>query len=369
MVEYTYKARLGNVMVNRKYVSIIEAIGAALLFGASAPAAKLLLGSIAPVPLAAFLYLGSGVGLLIFRALRRLTGARADKEAGIKKEDFKWLLGAVLAGGVAAPIILMFSLKNTPGTTASLLLNFEGVATALIAALAFKEAVGRRIAAAVACITVACIILSWDGGGGLGFSWGAIGILAACTLWGLDNNFTRNISAKDPVAIVTVKGLGAGLFSLVLALAIGEQLPGLPAALGAMGLGFIFYGLSIVLFILAMRGLGSSRTSAYFGVAPFAGVIISLMLLGETPGVMFFISLPVMAAGALLLLKEKHSHTHVHEPSVHEHRHSHTDGHHTHTHEGMAPETEHSHMHEHEAMEHSHPHAPDIHHRHGHSPR
>lgn len=354
-------------MANRKSVCIIEAIGAALLFGASAPVAKLLLGSIAPVPLAAFLYLGSGLGLLIFKALKRLLGAQSDAEAGIRKEDVKWLLGALIAGGVAAPIILMISLKSTPGTTASLLLNFEGVATTLIAALAFKEAVGKRVAAAVACITLASIILSWDSGGGLGFSLGALGILGACTLWGLDNNFTRNISAKDPVSIVTVKGLGAGLVSLMLSLAAGEPLPGLTAALGAMGLGFVFYGLSIVLFILAMRGLGSSRTSAYFGTAPFAGVIISLALLGETPGVMFFISLPVMAAGAALLLKERHSHSHVHGHIVHEHRHNHIDAHHTHTHEGLDPALEHSHVHEHEAMEHSHAHAPDIHHRHGHS--
>lgn len=355
-------------MGNRKYVSVIEAIAAALLFGASAPAAKLLLGSIAPVPLAAFLYLGSGLGLLIIKAVQKLLIKRTDAEAGIKREDVKWLLGALLAGGVAAPIILMISLKNTPGTTASLLLNFEGVATSLIAVLAFKEAVGKRVWAAVACITAASVILSWDSSG-WGFSLGAIGIIAACTLWGIDNNFTRNISAKDPVAIVMIKGTWAGLVSLAISFVIGQPLPGVLAALGAMGLGFVFYGLSIVLFILAMRGLGSSRTSAYFGTAPFAGVIISLALLGETPGVMFFISLPVMALGALLLLKERHSHAHLHEHNVHEHRHNHIDGHHTHTHGGMNPAMEHSHVHEHRAMEHSHAHAPDIHHRHGHSLR
>lgn len=355
-------------MGKSKRASIIEAIGSALLFGSSAPVAKLLLGSIAPVPLAALLYLGSGLGLLIIKLLKKLPGGR-DAEAGIRKDDVKWLLGALLAGGVAAPVILMISLKNTPGTTASLLLNFEGVATTLIAALAFKEAVGKRVAAAIACITLASIILSWDPSGGLNFSLGALGILGACTLWGVDNNFTRNISAKDPVSIVAVKGLGAGMVSLVLSLIAGEQLPPLFTALGAMGLGFVFYGLSIVLFILAMRGLGSSRTSAYYGTAPFAGVIISLVLFGETPGPVFFISLPVMAAGAVLLLKENHSHTHVHEHLVHEHRHNHTDGHHTHTHEGLDPALEHSHVHEHEAMEHCHPHAPDIHHRHSHSHR
>lgn len=345
---------------------VIRALMAALLFGSSAPVSKLLLGSIEPLPLAAFLYLGSGLGLLIFKVLQRARKGNTQFEAGIKKEDVKWLAGTLLAGGVAAPVILMLSLKATSAATASLLLNFESVATALLAGLIFKEAVGRRVWAAVALITAACILLSWDVGGSFGISLGAAGIAAACALWGLDNNLTRNISAKDPVSIVMIKGLGAGSVSLMLALAAGSRLPDIITILEAMVLGFLLYGLSIVLFILAMRSLGSARTSAYFGAAPFAGAVISLLMFPESPNVMFYISIPVMVLGAILLLKERHSHMHIHEPITHEHRHSHTDGHHNHTHEGQEASLVHSHIHEHERIEHSHEHAPDIDHRHGH---
>lgn len=352
--------------MKKRYTAIMQALAAALLFGLSAPASKLLLGSIEPLPLAAFLYLGSGFGLLMLKGVQSLKKQSTVSEAGIKREDIKWLGGALLAGGVAAPVILMFSLKATPAATASLLLNFESVATALLAGLIFKEAVGKRVWIAVAFITAACILLSWDMGGSFGISLGAAGIVAACALWGLDNNLTRNISAKDPVAIVMVKGLGAGTVSLILALAAGSKLPDIITILEAMGLGFVLYGLSIVLFILAMRSLGSARTSAFFGVAPFAGAALSLLLFPDNVNIMFFISIPIMAAGAILLLKERHGHMHLHEHVLHEHRHSHTDGHHNHTHEGQEAALMHSHVHEHETLQHTHAHAPDIHHRHGH---
>lgn len=270
-----------------------------------------------------------------------------------------------MAGGVTAPIILMFSLRNTPASTASLLLNFEGVSTTLIAGLVFKESVGKSIWAAVALITAASVLLSCNFSGEWGFSIGALGIMAACVMWGLDNNFTRNISAKDPLAIVTVKGIGAGLISLILSFTLKSGLPCFKLIFGAMFLGFVSYGLSIVLFILAIRNLGASRTSALFGTAPFAGTLFSIVLLKELPDITFFISLPVMIAGAVLLLNEKHSHMHRHEEILHEHRHSHNDGHHNHEHDNYAI-TEHSHLHKHEAIEHSHEHTPDIHHRHSH---
>lgn len=353
--------------MNRRYTAVIQALIAALLFGSSAPVSKLLLGSIEPLPLASLLYLGSGLGLLLLKGLQGLIKPGSSAEAGIKKGDMKWLAGALLAGGVAAPIVLMFSLRAAPAATASLLLNFESVATALLAGLIFKEAVGWRVWAAVVFITAACILLSWDIGGSFGISLGAAGIVAACALWGLDNNLTRSISAKDPVSIVMIKGLGAGAVSLMLVMAADSRLPGIWTALAAMGLGFLLYGLSIVLFILAMRSLGSARTSAYFGAAPFAGAVMSLLIFPEAPNIMFFISIPVMILGAVLLLKERHSHMHIHEPITHEHRHSHTDGHHNHPHGGREAPLVHSHMHGHERIEHSHPHAPDIHHRHGHT--
>ncbi len=347
---------------------MVQAILASVLFGASAPIAKLLLGQIEPVVLAAFLYLGSGIGLLLFKGLRRMWLNCKDAEAKISSTDIPWIIGAILTGGVLAPIILMFGLRNTPASTASLLLNFEGVATTLIAYLVFKEAVGKRIWLAVASITTASIILSWNTGGGWGFSLGAAGVIGACILWGMDNNFTCNISAKDPLVIVTIKGLVAGSFSLILALLLHNNLPNFKIILLAMLFGCLSYGLSIILFILAMRNLGAARTSALFGTAPFVGALLSFVLFRDLPGIPFFITLPFMVIGATLLLSEEHTHNHCHDMIKHEHRHSHDDCHHTHHHSGEVVLVNdcHSHFHIHEAIEHCHHHTPDIHHWHDH---
>jgi drug/metabolite transporter (DMT)-like permease len=346
---------------------ITQALIAALLFGASAPLAKILLGEVEPIPLAAFLYLGSGIGLLGVKIYQRLTQKSLESEAQVGKPDIIWLAGAILAGGVAAPITLLFSLKNTPAATASLLLNFEGVATTLIAALAFKESIGRRAWWAISLITLSSIFLSINLSAGWGFSLGALGIIAACFFWGLDNNFTRNISAKDPLMIVTLKGLGAGGFSLGMALILGNKFPAVIVILGAMILGSLSYGLSIVLFIRAMRGLGAARTSALFGTAPLAGMILSFLLFREFPGWLFLVALPLMIMGTLFLVNEEHEHHHVHEMMLHEHAHVHDDGHHQHEHgEGEIHTRSHSHLHQHPHKEHEHHHMPDIHHRHGH---
>lgn len=342
------------------------AIMAAILFGASAPAAKLLVGEVQPVMLAALLYLGCGLGLFIFRLIQNFVAKPVPKEAGLAPQDLPWLLGAIMAGGVAAPIILMFSLRSTPAATASLLLNFETVATSVIAVLVFKEALGKRFWVAVALITLASVILTWDTQGAWGLSIGAAGVLLACTFWGLDNNFTRNISAKDPLSIVTVKGIAAGSVSLGIAMFTGGgNLPQVNMVLAALLLGFFSYGISIVLFIIAMRSLGAARTSGFFSSAPFAGAVISLLLFREWPGVTFLISLPIMLAGTALILWEDHLHLHQHVRIEHEHRHTHDDRHHNHTHnnDGIG---EHSHWHVHEELEHQHPHTPDIHHRHAH---
>ena len=345
---------------------MIQAILAAILFGISAPISKRLLGDIDPIPLAAFLYLGSGIGVLLYKIIRRIKNIKAvENEARLGKGDIKWIAGAVAAGGIAAPIALMYSLQNTAASTASLLLNFEGAATTIIASIAFKEAIGRRIWLAVILITSASILLSWDFKGEWGISLGALGVLCACTLWGIDNNFTRNISAKDPLTIVMIKGIGAGTFSLLTAFAIRSKIPDIKIILFAMLLGCISYGLSIILFIFAMRKLGASRTSAFFGTAPFMGVLLSFLLLGELPNILFFTSLPVMILGAILILGEEHIHIHRHETLEHEHRHCHEDGHHTHIHQS-GDQLEHVHIHIHEAVEHSHKHMPDIHHRHEH---
>jgi drug/metabolite transporter (DMT)-like permease len=359
----------------------LQALAAAALFGVSAPFAKLFLGEVEPVVLAAFLYLGSGLGLLLLKGIQRLEGTSPSTsstalsrsgqavlpETPIGKEDIPWLAGAILAGGIAAPIVLLFSLRETAAATASLLLNFEGVATTLIAALAFREAVTRRAWIAILAITTATMLLSYAPGSSWGFSLSALGILLACVLWGLDNNFTRNISAKDPLTIVIVKGFGAGLFSLLLAIVLGNALPNWATILGALLLGSLSYGLSITLFIRAMRHLGAARTSALFGTAPLAGVAVSLLLFNETPGLLFLLALPLTMIGAIFLVNEEHLHYHAHAATFHAHWHRHDDAHHAHGHAGEeAGQVAHAHPHHHEPLAHEHHHLPDITHRHTH---
>jgi len=342
---------------------ILQALLAAIFFGASAPIAKFLLGgNIAPIFLAAFLYLGSGTGTFLVELTQRMRVK--DAEADIKLPDVKWLAGAIISGGILAPIILMISLQNTPASTASLLLNFEGVGTTLIALVFFKEAISRRAWTAIIVITLASIFLSANLKDGFGLSLGALGIILACVLWGVDNNFTRNISGKDPLAIVAWKGLVAGTFSFFLALFLGNSLPSVTTILYTLLLGFVSYGLSTMLFIRSMRGLGAARTSALYGTAPLAGVLLSIVIFGEFPSFLFIIAAILMIGGALLLVNESHSHTHRHTALIHEHSHSHKDPSHGHT-DTNADEV-HSHEHEHHAEEHEHDHMPDIHHRHGH---
>jgi drug/metabolite transporter (DMT)-like permease len=339
---------------------VLQALTAAIFFGASAPIAKLLLGDdIAPIYLAAFLYLGSGAGTFLTRLTQRIR--IKDSEADIKPADIKWLAGAIISGGILAPIILMISLQNTPASTASLLLNFEGVGTTLIALLFFKEAISRRAWAAIIVITLASIFLSTDFNEGFGISFGALGIILACVLWGLDNNFTRNISGKDPLAIVATKGLVAGTFSFFLAFFLGNQLPDSKTILYTLLLGFISYGLSTMLFIRSMRGLGAARTSALYGTAPLAGVLLSIVIFGELPSFFFIIATILMIGGAWLLINENHEHIHIHTAMLHDHSHSHDSAHAHDDSQGV-----HSHEHEHSAEEHEHDHMPDIHHRHGH---
>ncbi len=335
-------------MKNHTYPSIIQALLAAVLFGASAPLAKLLLGEIDPIPLAGFLYVGSGIGSWLLFAVQKAGKHSRSREASLSKKDFPWLLGALAAGGVAAPILLMLGLNRTPASTASLLLNFESVATTLLAVLIFKEAVDRRILWAIGLITAASILLSWSGGQ-WGFSLGALGVLGACFLWGLDNNLTRHISGKNPLTIVGIKGLGAGGFSLLLALLLGKPLPGWGYIGIAMLVGAICYGLSIQLFILALRSLGASRTGALFGAAPFIGTLLSFLILRDVPGMLFWAALPIMLAGAWLMLTEKHAHLHEHAHLEHVHAHAHDDEHHEHEHEDgeIVVDRQHSHGHVH----------------------
>ena len=348
-----------------KELALIYALLAATLFGLSAPLSKLLLDRVEPLPLASLLYLGAGLGVGLVLLLQRNSGKA--REARLTRTDLPWLITAILAGGVGAPIGILYGLRATPAATASLLLNFEVVATAGIAALAFREHTGRRTWLAVGAITAASILLSLDPGAGGGFSTGALLILAACILWGIDNNATGRISLKDPKRIVTVKGLAAGSVSALLAIGVGQSFPSGMAIVYGLLLGAISYGASIVLFVRSLRSLGAARTGALFGTAPFIGMALSLVIFREPPGLSFYLSLPIMLVGAWLLTTERHSHLHVHTPMEHDHAHQHSDAHHDHEHpEIVEPGLSHSHPHRHESTTHEHPHSPDAHHRHTH---
>ncbi|MDF1513457.1 MAG: DMT family transporter, partial [Anaerolineae bacterium] len=248
---------------------ILQALLAAALFGISAPISKALLGDVAPVPLAALLYLGSGIGTWLLMRFQA-----PDAEAGLDPADWPWLLGALLAGGVAAPIVLLFSLSSTPAATASLLLNFESIATTLIAVLIFHESIEQRTWVSIILIFCSSVLLSLDINSEWGFSIGALGILLACILWGIDNTLTRNISSKNPLSIVMVKGLGAGSISLVLTFLLKQPLPHLEPMIGALFLGAISYGVGITIYIHALRGLGAARTGALYSTAPFIGMLV-----------------------------------------------------------------------------------------------
>lgn len=339
------------------------ALGAALLFGAGTPLAKLLLASASPWLLAALLYLGSGLGLALLRALRGWPDAR------LARGDAPWLAGAIAAGGVVGPVLLMLGLAGMPASQASLLLNAEAVLTALLAWFVFRENVDRRVALGMLLIVAGGISLAWPGALGAVPWQPALLVLGACFAWAVDNNLTRKVSLADASWIAMVKGLAAGATNLALALALGAQWPALPVVAGAGLVGFASYGASLALFVVGLRQLGTARTGAYFSVAPFFGALLAIALLGEPVTAMLLVAGALMAVGVWLHLTERHEHRHAHEAMEHEHEHVHGagDAHHDHAHEPPVAEgTRHSHPHRHEPMEHSHPHYPDAHHRHGH---
>ena len=344
----------------------LMALASAALFGASTPFAKLLLGGgVDPWLLAGLLYLGSGAGLSLARLGGRSLGLEAA-EAPLRRADLPWLALVVLAGGMAGPLLLMVGLARTPASSAALLLNVEGLATMAIAWIVFRENVDRRLLAGAFAILAGAALLSWQGGpAGVGV--GALAIVGACLAWGIDNNLTRKLSAADPVQITAIKGLAAGLANLGLALARGAPLPDAWGIVGAGVVGFFGYGVSLVLFTLALRNLGTARTGAYFSTAPFIGAGLSLGLFGEPLTARLAAAAVLMALGVYLHLSERHDHAHTHEAMDHEHRHVH-DAHHQHAHgPGDPPGEPHTHPHHHAPMRHKHPHYPDLHHRHGHA--
>lgn len=334
---------------------------AAALFGLSAPVAKLLLGQAGPQVLAGLLYLGAGIGLSGWRAVRPV-----PQESGLKRQDFPALFGVVVAGGVLGPLLMLVGLERVSAVVGSLLLNLEGPLTMGLAVLVFREHLGRRGIVAAAFILAGAGLLKFQDGGGAVDVWGMIAVALACLAWAIDNNLTQRLSVRDPFAIVRVKALAAGSFNLALGLILGGLLPSWQICVGALLLGSLSYGASVVLDAYALRLVGAAREAAYFATAPFVGALAATLIVGETLRWLDLAAMLSMLIGVVTLLLERHAHRHEHEPMDHEHSHMH-DRHHQHDHGPREPPGEpHNHRHQHPRLVHDHPHVPDVHHRHRH---
>jgi drug/metabolite transporter (DMT)-like permease len=347
--------------------AILYALLSAVLFGISTPAAKALLGATDPTVLAGLFYCGAGVGVaLIRRFVRPMLSPTRIAELALRHGDLPWLAGAIISGGVVGPVLLLVGLTRTDASAASLLLTLEGVATVLTAWFLFHENFDRRIILGMACLVGGVAALSWSGRPVLSNMLGPLAIIGACVAWGLDNNLTRKVSLSDPLQIVELKGLVAGPVNVGLGLWIGGELPGIPTIVAAGTVGFLSYGVSLVLFVIALRHLGSARTSAYFSTAPFFGATAAILALGEPVTLPLVIAGALMGLGVWLHVSERHQHIHDHEAITHSHAHMH-DEHHQHAHGPEDPPGEpHVHEHRHAALVHTHPHTPDMHHQHRH---
>lgn len=337
------------------------ALLAAVLFGVATPAAKYLLGDVNPWMLAGLLYCGSGLGLSLYRLLRRAPRVR------LPRHELPALAGAIVCGGVAAPVLLLVGLSATTASSASLLLNAESALTALVAWTVFKENVDLRVGLGMAAIVAGAVVLSVQDG----VTWGAVLpsllILAACACWALDNNLTRAVALNDATWLASVKGLVAGPVNVVLALVVGATLPPGASIGSALLLGLLSYGVSLALFVVALRHLGAARAGGYFGIAPFVGALAAVAT-GEPVTGSLVLAGALMAVGVWLHLTDRHAHEHLHDALQHAHGHRH-DAHHQHSHGDETPPTVrgwHAHPHAHPEVAHTHPHAPDAEHRHRH---
>jgi drug/metabolite transporter (DMT)-like permease len=346
---------------------VVFALLSAALFGVSTPAAKSLLGVIDPSVLAGLLYCGAGIGVAILRRIAKpLLAPKAAIEAPLGRADMPWLAGAIVAGGIVGPLLLMAGLSRTDAAAASLLLTLEGVATAVLAWFVFHENFDRRIALGMASLVAGAIVLSWTGQPTLSGLIGPLAIVGACAAWGLDNNLTRKVSLADPLQIVELKGLIAGPFNLALGLWAGASMPAVSPILIAGIVGFLGYGLSLALFVFALRHLGTARTGAYFSTAPFLGTLAAILFLHDPITAQLVAAGLLMGLGVWLHLTEDHEHVHEHQPMEHAHPHTH-DKHHQYAHGPADPPGEpHTHLHHHRPMRHNHPHMPDMHHTHRH---
>ena len=342
---------------------VLEALLAALLFGGATPFASRLVGDASPQVLAGLLYCGSGLVLgssLIVRPARR--------EAPLTRRELPSLAGAIAFGGFLAPLLLMIGLRTTTAATASLLLNLEVVFTAVLAWVVFHEGFNRQVGIGLGLILIGGIVASWSSGGGFGITAGAVAVVGACGCWAIDNNLTQRVSAKDPRQIAAAKGIVAGGANLAIGLLVGGSMPHAGSIFSAVAIGVVGYGLSLMLFVTALRSLGSARTGAYFAVAPFVGVVVAIVVFGDQFSGRVLPAGALMMAGVWLSITERHEHAHTHETTRHKHQHTH-DGEHTQSHPDTLPTSEpHVHEHLHDAVAHAHSHRPDIHHRHAHRP-
>jgi drug/metabolite transporter (DMT)-like permease len=346
---------------------IVAALGSAALFGMSTPAAKALLTTVDPWLTAGLLYLGAGVGLGVTRILQRFIRGTSG-ETPLRPADLPWLAAAVTAGGVIGPVLLMSGLAETGAATSSLLLNLEGLATMAIAWIVFREHVDHRLLLGALSILAGAVLLSWQGPGGA-VNTGALLVALACLAWGIDNNLTRKLASADPLQIAMIKGFVAGLVNVALSLSLGAALPEFADVVATGIVGFLGYGISLALFVIALRHLGTARTGAYFSLAPFVGAVLGIAFLDEPVTWTLVAAGGLMALGLYLHLAERHSHEHVHERIEHEHGHVH-DHHHRHAHaDGVVTDMQHAHWHRHVPLVHRHPHYPDLHHRHRHRHR
>jgi drug/metabolite transporter (DMT)-like permease len=344
---------------------IAYALASAVLFGLSTPVAKILVGSVSPLMLAGLLYAGSGVGLTLVIAARQSTSRRASAIGMPRGRELAWLATAIVFGGVLAPVALMTGLASTAASSASLLLNLEAVFAALLAWFLFREHFDRRIALGMLAIVAGGVVLAWSPGQGANFSGSVLFIVGACLGWALDNNLTRKASGSDALTIAALTGVIAGSVNLALALLLGQALPGAGVIAAAGVVGLMGYGVSLVLFVLALRHLGSARTGAYFSIAPFVGALVAVLLAGEHVTWQLAAAGVLMALGVWLHVSERHEHEHVHEFLEHTHSHVH-DEHHRHAHDEWDGHEPHTHRHVHEPLVHRHPHYPDLHHQHRH---
>jgi drug/metabolite transporter (DMT)-like permease len=346
-------------MLSGQFLAILSAA----LFGVSPVLCKMMIGDMSPALLAGLLYLGSGIGLQL---LLLLSGRSSIEELGrISSQNRLNLLGAVLTGGIIAPLCLTYGIKYGTASEVTLLLNLESVSTTLISWMIFKEHIGPRVWTGKLLILIAAAFIIVQNEDALSLSLPGVLVVIACIFWGIDNNLTRDIEELPSTTLALFKGLGAGIFNIILALIFTAGSATSYQTGGALAIGAFSYGLSLVLFVEALRRIGAARTSTFFAVGPFIGTLLSIVVIGEVPPPTYWIAATLMLGGMFLLYRERHGHLHSHDPLSHRHGHIH-DEHHRHHHPGDSSRMRHEHTHSHEPLSHIHGHWPDIHHRHGH---